>query len=222
MTLLISFPLQVIISYFILHHFSSLPCCLMTYPLPSSHILSSRVHHTILKARIAVLRLSTELGAACKAMIHGTSKEIGMTLVVMGKRITQQQVPNPWRALKLAKRATPTTKSTTAPVRGHPSISLPPLSSTTLPLFICTSSPHLCTISRDYTYSRRLLYRQPDDFLDVDPPEVDNFCPPSLLRPEWHCTSHGCIGTGPCDTTAPSTITWTPIYGGLVIGSLVL
>jgi hypothetical protein len=38
-------------------------------------------------------------------------------------------------------------------VRGHPSIFLPPLSSPTLPLFICTSSPHLCTIFRDYTYS---------------------------------------------------------------------
>jgi hypothetical protein len=36
-------------------------------------------------------------------------------------------------------------------VRGHPSISLLPLSSPTLPLFICTPSPHLCIISRDYT-----------------------------------------------------------------------
>jgi hypothetical protein len=36
-------------------------------------------------------------------------------------------------------------------VRRHPSISLLPLSSPTLPLFICTLSPHLCIISRDYT-----------------------------------------------------------------------
>jgi hypothetical protein len=36
-------------------------------------------------------------------------------------------------------------------VRGHLSVSLPPLSSPTLPLFICILSPHLCTISRDYT-----------------------------------------------------------------------
>jgi hypothetical protein len=36
-------------------------------------------------------------------------------------------------------------------VRGHPSISLSPLSSPTLPLFICIPFPHLCTISRDYT-----------------------------------------------------------------------
>jgi hypothetical protein len=36
-------------------------------------------------------------------------------------------------------------------VRGHPSVSLPPLSSPTLPLFICITSPHLCTIARDYS-----------------------------------------------------------------------
>jgi hypothetical protein len=46
MTLLIAFPLQVIVSYFILHHFSSLTYHLITYLLPSSHILSHRVHHT--------------------------------------------------------------------------------------------------------------------------------------------------------------------------------
>jgi hypothetical protein len=39
-------------------------------------------------------------------------------------------------------------------VRGHPSISLPPLSSPTLPLLICIPPPHLCTISRDYTTDR--------------------------------------------------------------------
>jgi hypothetical protein len=36
-------------------------------------------------------------------------------------------------------------------VRGHLSVSLPPLSSPTLPLFICSPPPHLCTISRDHT-----------------------------------------------------------------------
>jgi hypothetical protein len=35
-------------------------------------------------------------------------------------------------------------------VRGHLSISLPPLSSPTLCLFICIPSPHLYTISRDH------------------------------------------------------------------------
>jgi hypothetical protein len=42
-------------------------------------------------------------------------------------------------------------------VRGHPSISLLPLSSSTFYLCICISPPHLCTISKDRTYSRRLL-----------------------------------------------------------------
>jgi hypothetical protein len=40
-------------------------------------------------------------------------------------------------------------------VRGHPSVSLLPLSSPTLPLSICTPYPHLCIISKDRTYSRR-------------------------------------------------------------------
>jgi hypothetical protein len=42
------------------------------------------------------------------------------------------------------------------PVRGHPSVSLLPLSSPTLPLSICTPYHHLCIISKDRTYSRRL------------------------------------------------------------------
>jgi hypothetical protein len=41
-------------------------------------------------------------------------------------------------------------------VRGHPSISLLPLLSPTPPLSICIPHPHLCTISKDHTYSRRL------------------------------------------------------------------
>jgi hypothetical protein len=39
-------------------------------------------------------------------------------------------------------------------VRGHPSVSLLPLSSPTLPLSICTPYTHLCIISKDHTYSR--------------------------------------------------------------------
>jgi hypothetical protein len=42
-------------------------------------------------------------------------------------------------------------------VRGHPSVSLLPLSSPTLHLFICTPPHHLCTIFKDHTHSRRLL-----------------------------------------------------------------
>jgi hypothetical protein len=36
-------------------------------------------------------------------------------------------------------------------VRGHPSVSLLPLSSPTLHLFICIPPPHLCTIFKDHT-----------------------------------------------------------------------
>jgi hypothetical protein len=42
-------------------------------------------------------------------------------------------------------------------VRGHPSVSLLPLSSPTFYLCICIPPPHLCTISKDHTYSQRLL-----------------------------------------------------------------
>jgi hypothetical protein len=43
---------------------------------------------TISKAHITVSGPSTELGATRKATIHGTSEEVGMALVVMGKWIT--------------------------------------------------------------------------------------------------------------------------------------
>jgi hypothetical protein len=46
MTLLIAFPLQVIVSYFILHCLLLLPYHFITYLLPSSHIPSPRIHHT--------------------------------------------------------------------------------------------------------------------------------------------------------------------------------
>jgi hypothetical protein len=36
-------------------------------------------------------------------------------------------------------------------VRGHPSVSLLPLSCPTLHLFICIPPPHLCTIFKDHT-----------------------------------------------------------------------
>jgi hypothetical protein len=43
---------------------------------------------------------STKSGAARKATIHGTSEEVGMALVVMGKWIAQQHIPNPRRKPK--------------------------------------------------------------------------------------------------------------------------
>jgi hypothetical protein len=51
---------------------------------------SLKLATTILKAHIAVSGPSTEPGAARKATMHGTSEEVGMALVVMGKRIAQQ------------------------------------------------------------------------------------------------------------------------------------
>jgi hypothetical protein len=46
MTLLIAFPLQVIILYLILYCLFSLAYCCITYPLSSSHILSHHIHLT--------------------------------------------------------------------------------------------------------------------------------------------------------------------------------
>jgi hypothetical protein len=68
---------------------------------------------TISKAHIAVVGPSTELGATRKVTIHGTSEEVGMALVVMGKRITQQHIPNLRRKPK-PKKPTPTTSLMTA------------------------------------------------------------------------------------------------------------
>jgi hypothetical protein len=48
-------------------------------------------------------------------------------------------------------------------VRGHPSVSLLPLSSPTLPQSICIPHPYLCTISNNHTYSRRLPGPTVDD-----------------------------------------------------------
>jgi hypothetical protein len=62
---------------------------------------------TISKACIAVSGLPNESGAARKATIHGTSEEVGMALVVMGKRIAQQEVPNLRRPPKLVKQPIP-------------------------------------------------------------------------------------------------------------------
>jgi hypothetical protein len=97
-------------------------------------------------------------------------------------------------------------------VRGHLSISLLALFFPTFPLFICTPSPHLYIISRDYT-------QRPTTFTLIVRwlcrswlPDVVDFPPPHPLLPRQHWTSLGHIRTGPRDTMAPSAITWTPIY----------
>jgi cell division ATPase FtsA len=56
--------------------------------------LGLKLATTISKAHIAVSGLSTELCAMHEVTIHSTSEEVGMALVVMGKWITQQHIPN--------------------------------------------------------------------------------------------------------------------------------
>jgi hypothetical protein len=76
-------------------------CCTLWVPDSVAGHLIGQIGHslklaaTISKAHIAVSGPSTEPGAAHKATIHGTSEEVGMALVVMGKRIAQQRVLNP-------------------------------------------------------------------------------------------------------------------------------
>jgi hypothetical protein len=93
-------------------------CCTLWVPDSiAGHLIGQagcrlKLAATISKARIAVSGPSTELGAARKVTIHSTSEEVGMALVVMGKRIAQQHVPNLWRKPK-PKKPTPTTSTTT-------------------------------------------------------------------------------------------------------------
>jgi hypothetical protein len=105
-------------------------------------------------------------------------------------------------------------------VRGHLSVSLPLLSSPTLPLSICISPTPLYHLQGPHPQSQRLLYSKSDDFLDVDSPKVVDILSPLPLTPQQHQTSLGRIGTCPCDTMAPSTITWTAINGRLGTGRL--
>jgi hypothetical protein len=76
-------------------------CCTLWVPDSVAGHLIGQVGHglklaaTISKAHIAVSEPSTEPGATRKATIHGTSEEVGMALVVMGKRIAQQRILNP-------------------------------------------------------------------------------------------------------------------------------
>jgi hypothetical protein len=67
---------------------------------------------TILKTYIVVSGLLTKSGTMHKVTIHSTSKEVGMALVVIGKHIAQQQVPNLWRPLKQVRQPTPNTLMT--------------------------------------------------------------------------------------------------------------
>jgi hypothetical protein len=103
----------------------------------------------------------------------------------------------------------------TVSVRGHLSISLLPLSSPTspcpyvFPILTSVPSPRIIPIADDFQA------RRSDNFPKVDSPVVVDFPTPTPLVPQPHRTNLGHIGTGPCDTTAPSAITWTPIFGRL-------
>jgi hypothetical protein len=108
-------------------------------------------------------------------------------------------------------------------VREHPSIFLPPLLSFSSLLYShLLSHTHPCS----YIHSPTLFTITSYQTLEVDdsrtpqtsislwestPTVVDIPLPPPLLPLElW--TSFGRIGTSLCDTTAPSAVTWTPIY----------
>jgi hypothetical protein len=92
-----------------------------------------------------------------------------------------------------------------------------------LPLFICIS-PHLCNASvpspGTIPKANDFHTRRSNDSPEVNSPNVVDFRPPPLLIPQEHWMSLGHIGTGLCDTTTSSTITWIPIYGRLGIGRL--
>jgi hypothetical protein len=100
-------------------------------------------------------------------------------------------------------------------VRGHPSISLLPLSSPTFPLSICTPYPHLCIISKDRTYGRRppglMVQRLPrsrltdSHRLPMSPPARTSTASDGL-RMHWD----------------PPPSRGQPYMGGLVLGGLVL
>jgi hypothetical protein len=70
-------------------------------------------------------------------------------------------------------------------------------------------SPTLGTIARCQTLKAERLLSSTSPF------------PPPLLPLKLR-THRGRMGTGPRNTTAPSAVAWTPSYGGLVLGGLVL
>jgi hypothetical protein len=78
--------------------------------------------------------------------------------------------------------------------------------------------PHLCNTS---VQSPETIPKADDfhihNFPDVNSLKVINFPP---LIPQQHWTSLKCIGTGLCDTMAPSAVMWTPSYGRLGTGRL--
>jgi hypothetical protein len=101
-------------------------------------------------------------------------------------------------------------------VRGHPSVSLPPLSSSTLPLFICILPTPLYHLQEPHPKADDLCIQSPD----VDSLKVVDIPLLPLLIPQRHRTCLGCIRIGLCDTTASSAVTWKASYGRLGTGRL--
>jgi hypothetical protein len=119
-------------------------------------------------------------------------------------------------------------------VKGHLSVSLPPLSFPTTPPVHMHSphtsapSPYLCTIPiplhHPHTSAPSLettpqswqpLYSKSDDFPDVDSSEVVDILRLPPLVPQWHWTCLRHIRIGSRDTTAPSAVMWKASYGRL-------
>jgi hypothetical protein len=110
-------------------------------------------------------------------------------------------------------------------VRGYPSIFLLPLSSPTLPYspLVHMYLPHTSSPSIGPTLKGwQLSHSQSDDPPEVGPPIVDDFLHPPLLVTWQHRTGLGHIGTGLCDTMAPSAITWASRLGTRRLGTVSL
>jgi hypothetical protein len=105
-------------------------------------------------------------------------------------------------------------------VRGHPSVSLPPLSFPTTPP-VHMHSPHTSAPSPETTpQSWWPSYSKSNDFPDVDSLEVIDILRLPPLVPQWHQTCLRHIRIGSCDTMAPSAVTWKASYGWLGTGRL--
>jgi hypothetical protein len=124
-------------------------------------------------------------------------------------------LPGCHQGLSLAYRLLLFQQTLAAFVRGHPSVSLPLLSSLTLPLSICISPTPLHHLQGPHPQSRRLWYSKSNDIPDVDSPKVVGIPYPLLLVPQQHRTSIGYMGAHSRDTMAPSASHELMVLGGL-------
>jgi hypothetical protein len=82
-------------------------------------------------------------------------------------------------------------------------------------------SPHTSVPSLGTTpQNQRPSYSKSDDFLDINSPKVIETLRLPLLVPQQHTMCLGHIRIGPCDTMAPSAVTWKASYGRLGTGRL--